>query len=244
VIVSRNFAKLHRVKPGEAITLGSPQGPLQFRVLGTYEEYSWPQGSVFMHRAVYQEHWGDSSLSYLDIKFKPGVSGEDVRRKIKVRLNESNSLFVYDTAALKKLGDTTMDNTLDLMNVQVALAIVIGFFGIVNTLLISVMSRTREIGLLRAVGMTTGQVGSMILIESLVIASVGALLGIALGLAGAKWPLAVHVEQVSGYSLPLHVPWVTIGAALAASLVIGVVASVLPSRRAACINILEAITYE
>jgi putative ABC transport system permease protein len=244
VIVSQNFAKLHHVKPGESITLGSPQGPLQFRVLGAYEEYSWPQGAVFMHRAVYQEHWGDSSLSYLDIKFKPGVSGEDVRRKIKGRLNESNSLFVYDTAALKKLGDTTMDNTLDLMNVQVALAIVIGFFGIVNTLLISVMSRTREIGLLRAVGMTTGQVGSMILIESLVIASVGALLGIALGLAGAKWPLAVHVEQVSGYALPLYVPWLTIGVALGASLVIGVVASVLPSRRAACINILEAITYE
>jgi putative ABC transport system permease protein len=126
----------------------------------------------------------------------------------------------------------------------VALAIVIGFFGIVNTLLISVMRRTREIGLLRAVGMTGGQVASMILIESLLIAVVGAVLGIALGLAGARWPLAMHVEQVSGYWLPLYVPWGTMAIAGAASLLIGGVASVLPSRRAARLNVLEAITYE
>ena len=68
--------------------------------------------------------------------------------------------------------------------------------------------------------------------------------GIGLGLAGARCPLALHVEQVSGYWLPLHVPWSTIAIALGASLVIGVVASVLPSRRAARINVLDAITYE
>ena len=113
-----------------------------------------------------------------------------------------------------------------------------------NTLLISVMRRTREIGLLRAVGMTTGQVGTMILVESLFMALVGAILGCALGLSGAKWPLALHVEQVSGYFLPLYVPWTTIAIAFGASLLIGVVASVLPSRRAARLDVLEAITYE
>src|SRR5262249_29306528 len=136
------------------------------------------------------------------------------------------------------------DNTLVLMNVQVALAIVIGFFGIVNTLLISVMQRTREIGLLRAVGMTTGQVGTMILIESAFIALVGAVLGIALGLAGARWPLALHVAQVVGYWLPLHIPWEAIGMSVVASLLIGVVASILPARRAAALKVLDAITYE
>jgi putative ABC transport system permease protein len=145
---------------------------------------------------------------------------------------------------LKRLADSVMDNTLQLLNVQVALAIVIGFFGIVNTLLISVLSRTREIGLLRAVGMTTDQVGSMILIEALFMAVVGAVLGIVLGLAGAKWPLAFHVAQVSGYWLPLHAPWLTIGLAVASALLIGAVASILPSRRAAKLNVLEAITYE
>jgi len=92
--------------------------------------------------------------------------------------------------------------------------------------------------------MTTEQVGLMILIEALFMAGVGAILGIALGLVGAKWPLAFHVAQVSGYWLPLHAPWTTMAIAVLASVLIGAVASILPSRRAARLNVLEAITYE
>jgi putative ABC transport system permease protein len=197
-----------------------------------------------MHRPIYREIWDDPALSYVDIKFKPGVSLVEGRKKIEELLAGNYRLFVYDVAQLKRLSDDVMDNTLKLLNVQVALAIIIGFFGIVNTLLISVMRRTREIGLLRAVGMTTGQVGSMILIEAVFMAIVGAVLGIGLGLAGARWPLALHVEQVSGYWLPLYIPWSTIAIAFVASLLIGIVASVLPSRRAGNLNVLEAITYE
>ncbi|MBI3855214.1 MAG: ABC transporter permease, partial [Planctomycetes bacterium] len=166
VIVSWNFAKLHRVKAGDSIELVTPKGPRSFKVLGGYEEYSWPQGTIYLHRPVYEEQWGDSALSYLDVKFKPGVPREEARKKIVERLKDGYTLFVYDVANLKKLGDDVLDNTLMLLNVQVALAMVIGFFGIVNTLLISVMRRTREIGLLRAVGMMPRQVGSMILVES------------------------------------------------------------------------------
>lgn len=244
IIVSQNFARLHHVRMGNAVELATPKGPVKFTVLGAYEEYAWPQGSIFIHRPVFERHWEDPGVSYLDVKFKPGVARGEARQAVVARLKEKHSLFVYDVAELKKLSDDIMDNTLVLLNVQVALAIVIGFFGIVNTLLISVMCRTREIGLLRAVGMTGGQVARMILIEALIIASVGAVLGVALGLAGARWPLAMHVAQVSGYWLPLYVPWVTIAIAAGASVLIGAVASVLPSRRAARINVLEAITYE
>jgi putative ABC transport system permease protein len=244
VVISKNFASLHQVKTGDSIELTTAGGPVRFKILGAYEEYSWPQGTIFIHRPIYQDLWGDPALSYLDVKFKPGAAHDEVRKRIVERLKVSHSLFVYDVADLKGLTDKVMGNTLMLMNVQVALAMVIGFFGIVNTLLISVMRRTREIGLLRAVGMTGRQVGTMILIESLFIAIVGALLGVGLGLVGARWPLAMHVEQVSGYWLPLYVPWNTIGLAVAASIVIGIVASILPSRRAASLDVLEAITYE
>jgi putative ABC transport system permease protein len=244
VIVSENFSLLHRLKTGDALELATPKGPRRFEILATYEEYAWPQGSLYIHRPVYEEQWGDPSLTYLDVKYKAGANRGEVRRSLVETLKEKHSLFVYDVDDLKRVSDTVMDNTLVLMNVQVALAIVIGFFGIVNTLLISVMQRTREIGLLRAVGMTTRQVATMIVIESSFIALVGAVLGIALGLAGARWPLALHVAQVAGYRLPLHIPWATVGVAVAASVLIGAVASVLPARRAARIQILEAITYE
>ncbi|HZE98806.1 MAG TPA: ABC transporter permease, partial [Planctomycetota bacterium] len=244
MIVSENFAHLHKLKKGDPVSLASPAGPRNYVILGTYEEYAWPQGSLYVHRPHYREQWQDPAVTYLDVKFKPGVERDPVRKAIVDRLKEQHSLFVYSVDDLKAVSSKVMDNTLQLMNVQVALAIVIGFFGIVNTLLISVMQRTREIGLLRAVGMTTGQVGTMILIESSFIAVVGAILGIALGLAGARWPLALHVAQVAGYSLPLHIPWGAVGMAGLAAVVIGVVASILPARRAASIKVLEAITYE
>jgi putative ABC transport system permease protein len=244
VIVSANFALLHKLNTGDSIELETPKGPRKFEVLGSYEEYTWPQGTVYMDRSVFQAQWDDPSVTYLDVKYKAGIDRGEVRRRIVASLKEKHSLFVYDVEDLKRVSDSVMDNTLILLNVQVALAIVIGFFGIVNTLLISVMQRTREIGLLRAVGMTTRQVGTMILIESAFIALVGAVLGIALGLAGARWPLALHVAQVAGYWLPLHIPWETIAVAIGASVAIGVVASILPARRAASIEVLEAITYE
>jgi len=244
VVTSFNFLKLHKLKEGDSVVLQSPQGPQSFRILAGYEDYAWPQGTLYLDRSVYREKWGDGAISYLDVKLKTGVDRETWRAATEQELRSGHWLFVYDVAMLKKLADEVMDNTLRLMNVQVALAIVIGFFGIVNTLLISVLSRTREIGLLRAVGMTTGQVGTMILIEALFMAVVGGVLGIALGLAGAKWPLAFHVAQVSGYWLPLYAPWTTLVIAFAASILIGAVASILPSRRAAQLNVLEAITYE
>jgi putative ABC transport system permease protein len=244
VIVSENFALLHKLKKGDPLELTTPHGPRRFEILGTYEEYAWPQGAIYVHRPVFESTWDDSAVTYLDVKFKPGVDRSEVRRRIVDRLKEKHSLFVYDVDDLKRVSETVMDNTLVLMNVQVALAIVIGFFGIVNTLLISVMQRTREIGLLRAVGMTKGQVATMIVIESSFIALVGALLGVALGLAGARWPLALHVAQVAGYWLPLHVPWATVAVAMGAAVLIGAVASVLPARRAASIHVLDAITYE
>jgi putative ABC transport system permease protein len=244
VIVSDNFARLHHLKKGDSVELSTPGGPRAFEVLGSYEEYTWPQGALYMHRPVFEAAWNDPSVTYLDVKFQPGVDRAVVRRRIVDTLRGSHSLFVYDVEDLKRVSEAVLDNTLVLMNVQVALAIVIGFFGIVNTLLISVMQRTREIGLLRAVGMTTQQVSSMILIESAFIAGVGGVLGIVLGLAGARWPLALHVAQVAGYWLPLYVPWTTVCFALGAAVLIGAVASILPARRAASIEVLEAITYE
>jgi putative ABC transport system permease protein len=244
VVVSGNLAGLHGLNIGDSIELRTLKGSRRFTVLDTYEDYAWPQGVVYMDRTVYADLWEDPSISYLEIKFVKGAPAEDVRSRVKETIQGRYTLFVYDVADFKRLGDVMLDRTLRFTSVPVAVSMVIGFLGIVNTLLISVLRRTRELGLLRAVGMTRGQVGGMVLIESLFIAVVGGVLGVALGLAAAKWPVALHVFQIMGYQMPLTVPWGTVGTALGSTLVLGAVASILPARRAASLNILEAVTYE
>lgn len=244
VVASENFAGIHGVRIGDSIELLTRKGARRFVLLGTFEDYTWPQGAVYIELSVYRGLWEDPGISYLEVRFKPGAPSGDVRRRIAQRLKGETSLFVYDVEDLRRIGEEMLDRTLKFTNVLVAVSVIIGFLGIVNTLLISVMRRTREIGLLRAVGMTRRQVAGMVIVESVFIALVSGALGVGLGLAAAKWPVALHVFQIMGYRLPLEVPWGSVGLAMGGAVAIGVVASILPARRAASLNVLEAITYE
>ena len=137
-----------------------------------------------------------------------------------------------------------MRDAVALANVQVLIAIVIGFLGIVNTLLISVLQRTREIGLLRAVGMTRGQVSRSVMLEALFIGLIGGVIGIITGLLGGWFPLRYFTLGITGYLTPIAVPWKQIAIAVVVAAVIGVLASLLPARRATAVNVIDAIGYE
>jgi putative ABC transport system permease protein len=119
------------------------------------------------------------------------------------------------------------------------LSLLIAWLGIVNTLALSVFERTREIGLLRAVGMRFGQVFGMVVLEAVVIALFGALLGVALGLGyGMALVQALHSQGVDTTSIPVGqlVGYLFIGA------IAGVTAALWPARRASKLNVLEAIS--
>ncbi len=118
---------------------------------------------------------------------------------------------------------------------------VIAVLGIVNTATSSVVERTREIGLLRAVGMKRGQLRLMITLESVIIAVLGAVLGLVMGLGFGVALQHVLVDQ--GLSI-LSIPWGRLGIFLAVSVVVGVLAAVVPARRATKLNMLDAISSE
>jgi putative ABC transport system permease protein len=244
VVVSDNFAGLYGVEAGGSIELEAPRGRKRFTVLAAAEDYTWPQGTIFIDRAAYREAWDDVALSSVDIKFNDDVPAVEIRRKITERAARHPGISVYDAAFLIRIAEETMDRTFAFTNVQVTVALLVGFLGIVNTLFISVLRRRRQFGLLRAMGMTRGQVAGMVVLESMKVALTGGVLGIALGLAAAKWPLSLFVFAISGYRMPLEIPWASLGLALGAAVVVGIVGSVLPARRAARLNVIEAIGYE
>jgi len=122
--------------------------------------------------------------------------------------------------------------------ILLALSVVIAMLGIVNTLALSVVERTRELGLLRAVGLQRRQLRQMIYAESIIIAVYGALLGIAIGLAfGYALTLALRDQGVTEFAVPvLRLVIVLLVAAVG-----GILAAALPARRAARLNVLEAV---
>jgi putative ABC transport system permease protein len=127
---------------------------------------------------------------------------------------------------------------LNVLYVLLALSVVVSLFGIVNTLVLTVFERTRELGMLRAVGMTRRQVRRMIRQESVITALIGGALGIALGVVlGAL--LAVRIDFIV-FSLPIGQLIIF----AVATIVVGMLAAIFPARRAAKLNVLEALQYE
>ena len=128
-----------------------------------------------------------------------------------------------------------------MIQILLALAILIAVLGIVNTLALSVLERTRELGLMRAIGLRRAQAMRMVIVEAVVISVFGALLGIAVGSGlGAAVVRALHNQGITQFALP----WAQLGTYLGLAAVVGVVAAVLPAVRAARINVLAAIAHE
>jgi putative ABC transport system permease protein len=127
-----------------------------------------------------------------------------------------------------------------MLYVLLGFSIVVSLFGMVNTLVLSVFERTRELGMLRAIGMTRRQARRMIRQESVITALIGTVFGLGLGIA-----LAFGANQaLAEYELPTTIPVVTLAAFTLVAALAGVAAAVLPARRASRLNVLDALHYE
>jgi putative ABC transport system permease protein len=172
------------------------------------------------------------------------AEGEDViavQDRVRQAIADEPEVTVTNNAEFidQQLG--ILDVLLGAVQVLLALAMIIAVIGVVNTLVLSVLERTRELGLLRAVGMTRGQSRWMITVESVIICLFGALLGIGVGI-GLGWAVQQGLESEGLTTFAL--PWGLIAAYLGAALVVGLLAAIAPAARAAKLNVLNAIAYE
>lgn len=180
-------------------------------------------------------------LSNAFVQVSPGVAVQDVQKRVEPLFADNPEITVQDRSAFVKQQASQLDTVLLMIQILLALAILIAVLGVINTLALSVIERTRELGLLRAIGMRRAQVMRMITVESVVISVFGALLG--LGVGTALGVGAVRALKDEGFT-DLGIPWAQMGSYLLIAAVIGVVAAILPAIRAARLNVLQAISYE
>ncbi|MFE9253173.1 ABC transporter permease [Streptomyces sp. NPDC007088] len=187
-------------------------------------------------------HADGGTLDSILVKAAPGASTGALDRDIRQALGDSPLVRVQNQEQLTKAESGAIDSMLNMMYGLLGMAVVIGVLGVVNTLAMSVVERTREIGLLRAIGLDGGGVRSMVRLESVVISLFGAVLGIGTGVF-----LAWTGGSLTGSSLPAYetvLPWARLGVFLLLGLAIGVLAAIWPARRAARLDVLGSITAQ
>jgi len=175
------------------------------------------------------------------VKAKPGVDPASLRPELAAAVKPFLVVSVMDSDEFTDSQAAQVNVLLYTIYALLALSVVIAVLGIVNTLALSVFERTREIGLLRAVGMTRRQLRRMITVESISTAVFGAVLGMVLGLV-----LGITVQYgVRSQGLEvLSIPWLSLVVVLIAAAVAGMVAAVLPAWRATRLDVLRAITAD
>jgi putative ABC transport system permease protein len=175
------------------------------------------------------------------VKTAPGADLKRVRAELTQLVKPQLVISVQDREQFKDAQSGQIDQLLGIIYVLLALSVVIAALGIVNTLALSVFERTREIGLLRAVGMTRGQLRRTIVSESVLTALFGAVLGTALGLTLGV--LLQRVLEEQGLN-SLTVPWGQVGATFVLAGVVGVVAALMPAWRATRLDVIKAVTTD
>jgi putative ABC transport system permease protein len=241
IAVRQDTANRRGWKVGDTIAMDFPVGGRgQVPIKALYKDNKI-NDAYLLAMADYRRHYADQLDFVVFVRARPAIAPDLSRAAVERVTRDFPIVQVRDQAEYKHDQANQINQLLTLFYVLLALAVVIAFLGIVNTLALSVLERVRELGLLRAIGMTRGQLRAMVRWEAVIIAMLGAVLGLVVGtFFGWTMVRAMRSQGITVFSLPIGslLTFVLI-AALA-----GVLAAVLPGRRAAKLDILRAIVTD
>ena len=242
VLVSDNFIARHGVRVGDTIHVPGPNGPVNLRIVGAVRDYSWSRGTIFIDRARYAKLFGDDLIDICHVFVKTDRSAA-TDPALKAYTNDKG-LFLADRDELRRFLSELINRIYVLAYMQQILVGVVAALGVVTALLISVLQRKRELGLLLAVGATPGQVLRSVLAEAFLMGVFGTVLGILIGLPMEWFVLKVMFVDESGFNLDVLIPWKAALGIGTASIVLATFAGLIPAWRAIQTRIPDALQYE
>ncbi|WP_433263519.1 ABC transporter permease [Actinosynnema sp. CS-041913] len=228
IALNADYAKEHKLTVGSTATVKTDNGSGSLKVVALLSGQRLSDGVVTLETSARLDPKLGGYTSIM-VKLKPGAANG---RAAVEKVTDASPLAVIDSAAETKAQlNKQLDQVLAFVWALIGLAVVIALFGIANTLTLSVLERTRESALLRALGLTRGQLRLMLVIESMLMALMGAAIGLVLGV-GFGWVITTALSS-DAIKLAFTVPFGQIGVMLAAAVVAAVLAAALPARRAA-----------
>ncbi|OAH14137.1 ABC transporter permease [Streptomyces jeddahensis] len=243
--VFEGFAKKHGIELGSTIEVDFRDGStaeLTVRAI-TSDEAVIDKGAMYASIATAEKYVPADKMPLDVLLFASAKDGQEAAAytSLKAALDDYPQYTVRDQTDYKEALQDQIGQLLNMIYGLLALAVIVAVLGVVNTLALSVVERTREIGLMRAIGLSRRQLRRMIRLESVVIALFGALLGLGLGMGwGAT---AQQLLALEGLTV-LEIPWPTITTVFVASAFVGLIAALVPAFRAGRMNVLNAIATE
>ena len=238
MLVYKDVASDEGYKVGDRVRVDFPLGPQTLTVQGIYDDKkALPGNGNYIVSLANWKGFPDTLDFYVGVLKPPGVSTAEAERVVKGVAARYGGIKAQNKAQFRDSQLAQFDQILGLMYALLLLAVLIALVGIVNTLALSIYERTREIGLLRAVGMSRVQLRRMIRGEALIVASFGAILGLIIGVLFGR----AIVQSLSDQGITFSLPVVQLVAFMILAGLAGLLAGVLPARRAAHLDVLDAV---
>jgi len=243
VLVSEPFANKHHLRAGDAITLALGESRGSFRVVDVYYDYSSERGGILMDRTIMLHYLPDPAASNLAIYVATDARIEDVREEIE-RAAAGHRVLMFTNRDLRGEALRIFDRTFAITYALEAIAVLVAVMGVAGALLALVIDRRRELGLLRFLGATSGQIRKLIVIEAGLLGLLANFAGIALGFALSLILIYVINKQSFGWTIRFHWPVAVLLGALTTVYAATVLAGLYPARVAVRLNPVEVVHEE
>ncbi|WP_088893933.1 ABC transporter permease [Leptolyngbya ohadii] len=228
----------------ETITLLTPEGNHTFPVLAVFYDYSSDRGTIILDNDLYERFWHENSVASLGLFVQPGVDVEKVVDAIRDRFKDQQTLSVQSNVSLRQGSLEIFDRTFAITDALRLLAVVVAFIGVLSTLMSLQLERTREIGILRATGMTPRQFGGLTLLETGLMGAMAGLFAMPLGYVLA-WILIYVINVRSfGWTLQMALEGKYFWQAFLVAMIAALMAGLYPAFRMGRMNIAAAVRQE
>jgi putative ABC transport system permease protein len=245
VIISEPYANRMGIRrPGGEVTLYTDRGVMNFPVVGIYYDYSSTLGTILMDLDTYQSYWNDTAITAAAIKLLPGVNLDESISDLKSKLGPHQRLLIRANQVLRSEVMNVFDRTFAITGALQLLATIVAFIGILSALLSVELERQRELGILRAVGMTIRQLWGLILLETGLMGAVAGILAMPTGYVLASILVYIINRRSFGWTLQMQVPLDPFFLALLVAVGAALLAGIYPALRMSRLLAAEAIRYE
>ena len=242
-VVSEPFAIKHGVHAGDRLTVPIGDHTVTLTVAGIYYDYSSSQGYVILDRSTMLKYLPGLAATNAAVYLAPGADAGQVLREMQLR-TAGKGVAIAHNSELRRASIEIFDRTFAITWALEAVAILVAMLGAANSLLALVLDRRRELGLLRFLGASAGQVRGMILTEAAFLGLLASILGVALGLALSLLLIFVVNKQSFGWTIQFHPPGGLLAGAVLLVWIVTVLAGLYPARVASRMNPIEVIQEE